>query len=241
MGLQCHYNEYYVKQFFSTLVIKGDVSYTMKWMTGDTYCESDFYNFADVLGYTFRGSHTAAGHRVHGPEKPNKDLLEDLYFPGNPVGRVAGLLPLYAQLVLIFRDNIAPSGGNNDAVITSMVNLLYYASQAAADSRAGQHYNLDVMDFIYNEMFDAMVTGSSIPYAPYIMMLIKHTLPTWDFPEEDCTSHDMKYPYAKRRGPSSAPVQSGDTFMADACGRGRGAHGGSSHTPSVAREVKELN
>ena len=72
--------------------------------------------------------------------------------------------------------------------------------------RSGQHYNLDVMDFIYNEMFVAMVTGNSIPYAPYIMMLIKHTLPTWDFPEEDCTSHDMKYPYAKRRGLSSAPV-----------------------------------
>ena len=105
----------------------------------------------------------------------NKDLLEDLYFPGNPVGRVAGLLPLYAQLVLIFKDNIAPSGGNNDAVRTSMVNLLYYASQATADSRAGQHYNLDVMDFICNEMFEAMVTGNSIPY---IMMLIKHTLPT---------------------------------------------------------------
>ena len=73
------------------------------------------------------------------------------------------------------------------------------------------------------------------------MMLIKHTLPTWNFPKDDCTAHDMKYPYAKRRGPSSAPVQSGDTFMADAHGRGRAAHGGSSHTPSIAREVKELN
>ena len=29
MGIQCHYNEYYVKQFFSTLVIKGDHSLSL--------------------------------------------------------------------------------------------------------------------------------------------------------------------------------------------------------------------
>ena len=43
-------------------------------------------------------------------------MLDDLYEYGYPVGMTAGLLPIYAQLVLIFRDNIAPSGGNNDAV-----------------------------------------------------------------------------------------------------------------------------
>ena len=68
----------------------------MKWMAGDTKCESDFFTFADVLGYTFRGTHTAVGHIVHGNVKPSKDLLEDLYKPGFPVGKVAGLLPLYA-------------------------------------------------------------------------------------------------------------------------------------------------
>ena len=49
MGLQCHYDEYYAKQFFSTLVIKGDNSLSMKWMTSDTYCESDFLTFGEVL------------------------------------------------------------------------------------------------------------------------------------------------------------------------------------------------
>ena len=129
----------------------------MKWMTGDTFCESDFFTFGEVLGYDFRGHHTVLGHRVHGNIRPSKDLLEDLYLPGHPVGKVAGLRPLYAQLVLLFRDNINPSGGNNDAIRTSLINLLYFSSQAAADTRPGQHYNLDVMDFIYNEMFDAMV------------------------------------------------------------------------------------
>ena len=62
MGLQCPYNEYYVKQFFSTLVIRGDKSLSMKWMTGDTFCESDFITFGQVLGYDFIGSSTPSGH-----------------------------------------------------------------------------------------------------------------------------------------------------------------------------------
>ena len=35
MGIQCPYDQYYVKQFFSTLVLKGDQSLSMKWMTGE--------------------------------------------------------------------------------------------------------------------------------------------------------------------------------------------------------------
>jgi hypothetical protein len=237
MGLQCHYNTYYVQQFFSTLAIKGDDAHTMIWMTGDIRCESNFYTFADVLGYTFIGAHNAVGHRIHGPEKPSKDVLEDLYGPGYPVGKVAGLLPLYAQLVLLFRDNIAPSGGNNDAIRTSLVNLLYFASRAAHDNRVGQHFNLDVMDFIFNEMFDAMVSGTSIPYAPYIMMLIKHTLSNQHFSDEDCTEHLMKRPYVKKRTPT--PAVSSDSFMADA--RGSGAHAKKPRVPSIAKEVKQLN
>ena len=128
MGIQCHYHEYYVRQFFSTLVIKGDVSLSMKWMTGDTYRESDFITFGEVLGYDFLGHNIPVGHRVHGNTRPSKDILEDLYLPGHPVGKVADLKPLYAQLVLLFRDNINPSGGNNDAIRTSLVNLLFFAS-----------------------------------------------------------------------------------------------------------------
>ena len=62
MGIQCPYNEYYVKQFFSTLVIRGDNSLSMKWMTGDTFCESDFLTFGQVLGYDFIGTSTPSGH-----------------------------------------------------------------------------------------------------------------------------------------------------------------------------------
>jgi hypothetical protein len=207
----------------------------MTWMTDHLKCESNFRVFGDVLGYTFQGANALVGYRVHGPDNPRKDVLQDLYESGYPVGKVAGLLPLYAQLVLLFRDNIAPSGGNNDAVRTSLVNLLHFASRAAHDRRVGQHFNLDVMDFIFNEMFDAMVSGHSIPYAPYIMLLLKNTLGDEYFSDADCIDHKKKKPYVKKR----TPAPSGGTFMADA--RASGTHASMPRVPSIAKEVKQLN
>jgi hypothetical protein len=234
MATRCDYNEYYVKQFFSTLVFKKDEAITMIWMTDDNRVEANFHDFATVLGYTFDGANSPVGHRVHGPNKPNKDVLQDLYEPGYPVGKVVGLQPLYAQLVLLFRDNITPSGGNNDAVRTSLVNLLHSASLAAADSRVGQHFNIDVMDFIFNELHEAVVSGHSIPYAPYIMMLIKHVVGEEYFDADDCTVHKLKTPYVKKRTTTTAPTA--DTFMADARGSGAMPRGA-----SIGKEIKKLN
>ena len=86
--------------------------------------------------------------------------------------------------MLYFRDTIAPSGGNNDAIRASLVELLYFAHEMAHDERVGQHCNIDVMDFIYREMYEAMVSRTSIPYAPYIMMLIKGTLRDQKFSDD---------------------------------------------------------
>ena len=49
MGLQCHYNVTLLKQFYATLVIKGDEARTLKWMPGNIYCEATFYDFAKLL------------------------------------------------------------------------------------------------------------------------------------------------------------------------------------------------
>ena len=98
--------------------------------------------------------------------------------------------------MLYFRDTIAPSGGNNDAIRDSLVELLYFAHEVAHDERVGQHCNIDVMDFIYREMYEAMVSGTSIPYAPYIMRLIKMTLKNDDF-SDNLQIHKMKRPYVK--------------------------------------------
>ena len=62
--IRCAYNAQLVMQFFATLVIKGDSKKTMKWMTGESYCESNFEEFAKVLGYRFDGDNPQ-GTRMH--------------------------------------------------------------------------------------------------------------------------------------------------------------------------------
>ena len=55
MGLQCHYNVYLVEQFFSTLAFEDDARLTMRWMTRNNDCIADFYQFVEILGYSFEG------------------------------------------------------------------------------------------------------------------------------------------------------------------------------------------
>ena len=86
MGLQCHYNVTLLKQFYATLVIKGDDARTLKWMSGNVYCEANFYEFAKLLGYRFEGSSTPCGIRLHGPERTDKNRLIELYGRDGVVG-----------------------------------------------------------------------------------------------------------------------------------------------------------
>jgi hypothetical protein len=183
--LKCNFNPHLIMQFYATLVIMPNAQKTMKWMSGQNYCEADFSVFAYLLGYAFDGENPV-GRRVHSPgTKPDKDNLYDLYDSTGVVGFINGLLPLYDQLVRIFRDNIAPSGGNNDAIRTSLVDLLFLAHECASSSDPNEDFTLDVMDFIYHEIKDAIIHRNTLPCAPYIMILIKHCLQEFDL-SDDC-------------------------------------------------------
>ena len=63
MERKCDYNVTLIQHFFATLVLGGDNARTMKWMTGSTPFEANFYDFAEILGYTFEGT-TSVGHRL---------------------------------------------------------------------------------------------------------------------------------------------------------------------------------
>jgi hypothetical protein len=155
--LQCNYNPGLIKQFYATLVSLPNPQKSMKWMSGEHECTADFSVFASLLGYDYDGE-TPVGHRVHNlGTKPDKDKLYDLYDSTGIVGFINGLHPLYDQLVRIFRENIAPSGGNNDAIRTSLVDLLFLAHQCATSTDPDEDFTLDVMDFIFYEIKDAIV------------------------------------------------------------------------------------
>jgi hypothetical protein len=142
--LRCNYNPQLIMQFYATLVIVPNEQNTMKWMSGQNNCEEDFSVFSSLLGYDFDGENPV-GRRVHSSwTKPNKDKIIDLYDSTGVVGFIHGLLPLYDQLVRIFRENISPSGGNNDDIRTSLVDLLYLAHECATSSDPDEDFTLDV-------------------------------------------------------------------------------------------------
>ena len=203
----------------STLVFDTDISKSMTWMSGTTRCESTFKRFAAALGYKYQG-HPAIGHRMHN-EKTNRDhLMSEMYTPGGIPGKLENLLPFYGQLVRIFRPFIAPSGGNNDALTSPLCNLLILAKQCVEDEDPTKAYPVDVMDFVFNELYNSLMGRHTVTYAPYIMVLIKKTLPDVDFSGLPLKDHHFKKLYMQKSksggatGASGAP-ESG-SFMRDA-------------------------
>jgi hypothetical protein len=57
----------------------------------------------------------------------NKEKLALLSSHGSTPEETASLLPLYNMLLRIFHANISPSGGNNDAICSGLVNLLHFS------------------------------------------------------------------------------------------------------------------
>ena len=146
--------------------MKGDDAKILNWMIGSTKCEANLYVFAEVLGYPFNGS-TPIGTVFTFREGPIRtSWLLCMVWPGGIIGTTTGLLPLYDQLVRIFRENIALSGGNNDDIRSSLVNLLCLAQDCASCEDPDMDFTLDVMDFIFNEIYDAMVGKTTFSICP---------------------------------------------------------------------------
>jgi hypothetical protein len=77
-------------------------------------------------------------------------------------------------LLCLFRENISPSAGNLDAIHGGLVNLLAYSHEVYMGGEEGEVEPIDVMDFIYKEMYDVVITKKkTLVYAPYVMLLLK--------------------------------------------------------------------
>ena len=106
---------------------------------------------------------------MHG-QPANKNTMAPLYetstfVPGNQTG--LGLLPNI--LLRIFRSNIAPHAGNEDEIRGALVNLLVYAHKVHLKE---EKRPVDVMNFIYEEIYECIHARKSPPYAPYVMILL---------------------------------------------------------------------
>ncbi|KAK1614983.1 hypothetical protein QYE76_020500 [Lolium multiflorum] len=235
MKIQCDFSPDLVKQFFATLAIKKDEDHTMEWMTGSTHCSATLRQFAGYLGVPVDG-----GRRLHGPQQTDKNALVHLYTSAGKIGQAKGLLPIYSQLLRFFRATICPSGGNNDALRGALVDLMHLSYKCARDVNEERDYTLDVMDFIFHEIHDAMVSRTTIPYAPYIQLLINNSVAGVD---EDISGyplvkHHVKKPYKLK--PVSSAVPAPDTFMRDARSSGF-APARHPDVPAMRKQVSRLS
>ncbi|KAK1647541.1 hypothetical protein QYE76_065346 [Lolium multiflorum] len=235
MKIQCDYSPDLVKQFFATLAIRKDEEHTMEWMTGSTHCSATLRQFAGFLGVPVDG-----GRRLHGPQQTDKNALVHLYTSAGKIGQAKGLLPIYSQLLRFFRATICPSGGNNDALRGALVDLMHLSYKCARDVNEERDYTLDVMDFIFHEIHDAMVSRTTIPYAPYIQLLINNSVAVCD---EDLSGyplvkHNVKKAYKLK--PVSSAVPAPDTFMGDARSSGF-APARHPDVPAMRKQVSRLS
>ena len=99
----------------------------------------------------------------------DKQKLKDIYGRNGVIGNTTGLLPLYDILIRMFRESIAPSAGNNDAIRGALVHLLHRAFLAVSDGHlmAGV-WRFDVIDYIFHDLYDAVMGNKAPPYAPYV-------------------------------------------------------------------------
>ncbi|KAK1628107.1 hypothetical protein QYE76_002422 [Lolium multiflorum] len=235
MKIQCDYSPDLVKQFFATLAIRKDEEHTMEWMTGSTHCSATLRQFAGFLGVPVDG-----GRRLHGPQQTDKNALVHLYTSAGKIGQAKGLLPIYSQLLRFFRATICPSGGNNDALRGALVDLMHLSYKCARDVNEERDYTLDIMDFIFHEIHDAMVSRTTIPYAPYIQLLINNSVAVCD---EDLSGyplvkHNVKKAYKLK--PVSSAVPAPDTFMRDARSSGF-APARHPDVPAMRKQVSRLS
>jgi hypothetical protein len=87
------------------------------------------------------------------------------------------LPPMYHILLCIFWENLAAKVGNFDEVHGFIVNLLVNSHKMK-----GSGVPLDVMNFIYNELYFGVIQKRSCPFAPFVMNLgetqhFEHDLP----------------------------------------------------------------
>ncbi|KAK1626770.1 hypothetical protein QYE76_001085 [Lolium multiflorum] len=235
MKIRCDYSPELVKQFFATLAIKKDVDRTMEWMSGSTHCSATLRRFAAILGVPAEG-----GRRLHGPQRADKNALFDLYTSAGKVGETKGLLTIYGQLLRFFRSTIAPSGGNNDAIRGYLVDLMYLSFRCARDENEERSYTIDIMDYIFHEIHDAMVSRTTIPYAPYIQLLINNTagVSGEDLSGYPLMKHSIKKAYKLK--PVSSAVPPPDSFMGDARSSGF-APARHPDLPAMKKQVNRLS
>jgi hypothetical protein len=111
----------------------------------------------------------------------DKKTLKPLYGKLSPsakrkeivLGDAYGFKTRYNILLRLFHENIAQSAENLDAIRGGLVNLRAYSHEVFVSGEEAEVEPIDVMEFIYKEMYDTVITKKkTLVYASYVMLLL---------------------------------------------------------------------
>jgi hypothetical protein len=172
MKINQDYNVAPIHQLFATVVCGDGEDIPMTWMLGNDVCRSSFRDFVVHLGSSSVGANTASSLRMHVEgvaydKKTLKPLYGKLAASAKRkevvLGEAYGFKTRYNILIRLFHENIAPSAGNLDAIHGGLVNLLAYSHEVFVSGKEAEVEPIDVMDYIYKEMYDAVITKKKTP------------------------------------------------------------------------------
>ncbi|KAK1667726.1 hypothetical protein QYE76_055885 [Lolium multiflorum] len=209
MELTKEYDVEMIHQFYATVHFDTDEAKTFRWMSHEKLLESNLAKFGDALGYPRLPGVDANGWRCHDSSfSQPREVLEPLYIKGWGIpGKSADLLPTWDIMLRVYRETIGPKGGNLDELHLYEVDLM-----ANSFAKRGTGEKIDVMDYIYNEMWSCVMEKKLPAYAPYIMKLIEdtwvdtcrtsliHSIPL------NVTMHDVKVLRTKRHNTPTEDV-----------------------------------
>jgi hypothetical protein len=110
------------------------------------------------------------------------------------------------------------------------VDLLALAVECAEDEE-NKDNTVDVMDYIFRDIFGAMVNRTTMSYAIYIQLLIDNRVVTGDLSQYPRVDYKVKKTYVKRKLAAFAAPTAG-SFMGDAHSSGT-THGRLASSPFI--------
>ena len=172
--LQQNYDEALVCQFLATVYFGTEEPRYITWMTKDRKLTALWSDIGSMLGYEDFGPHWTDAlddkyFWVHVNPRPlPKDDLAPLYsWKRYTVGNSEGLYPPYEIMHRIYRETINPKVGNLDQIHSYLVTLMVMTHQWRSKGK-----KLDVMDYLWNEIWNVTIYKKNACFGPLIMKII---------------------------------------------------------------------
>ena len=107
---------------------------------------------------------------------------------------------MYNLLLRLFRETIAPRAGNLDEIRQGTINLLLRSHMLFQKGPNYMCEGIDVMDFIFQEMWICLLNKKTLVYAPYVMALIISKAPGEPLISTNLVTHGLVRPQKKISG-----------------------------------------